>query len=205
MKKYFFLQPRQSGKTSCAIYEFSKDPNNTLFVTCNFHQVWNICNKLNYSKSHFISSENLKNGYNLKNIILDEYMFFKNKKEVCEYITYHTSFIENLYIFSTSNRIYDELLFNFVKDGKKNNSLNINDINTIWDNYGDKDTFLTIEKFQNELVDLYYNFLTDPDVILIDRPLKPENNITQTEDELRNQLGEYHFNLEIKNQYLTEK
>jgi len=32
MRKVFLIQPRQSGKTTKAMYEFVKDPDNTIFV-----------------------------------------------------------------------------------------------------------------------------------------------------------------------------
>jgi hypothetical protein len=159
MNKYFFLQPRRSGKTTMALYEFSKDPENTIFVSPNTASVEYLKCKVNKEYvSNFISSSRFIDfikGRSVKNLILDEYLFFKNNKEIYKNITLIQP--ENIYIFSTPYRIYDKEIFELVKNHKKNYSVQ------------ELSKFLSHPSSEkiDELDELYYNFISDEDTKLI--------------------------------------
>jgi hypothetical protein len=156
MKKTFFIQPRRSGKTTNAIYEFLNDPDNTLFVTLNF----NMRNNFRHISNNVISSNQFKDkihGRKFKTIILDEYLLFKNKIEIYEEIQKIQP--DNVYIFSTPDELYDENIINFIKTHKQ-----IFSFNSILKLSNENEFSYEHDKIYN----LYYNFLTDPDTILVD-------------------------------------
>lgn len=160
MRKVFLMQPRQSGKTTKAMYEFLKDPDNTFFVTHDDDMVEYIHNRVGGNLKNFASSNQFKYkilGRRPKNIILDEYMFFENRDEIYKKI--HVIKPENVYIFSTSDKLYDKKIFDFVKENKRTTSYQ-----DLLQKYGDKLT----DYIEKQIYDLYYNFLTDDDTILID-------------------------------------
>jgi hypothetical protein len=198
MKVIFLIQPRQSGKTTKAMYEFIKDPDNTLFVTRNRLMSKEICdmvggNMKNFTDSHFFNSRVI--GINFKNIILDEYMFFLNKDEI--YKTIQAIKPDNVYIFSTSNKKYNKDLLNFVKENKSTHSYQ-----GLILKYG---AGLGLsEEIEKQIYELYYNFLTDEDTVLIDynfsiNPLP----FKKDKKELIEYLGKEKYEIEILNSYLV--
>jgi len=159
VKKYFLVQPRCSGKTQLAIYEYYKDPDNTIFVVHGERSVSDIYRKTRGNIKNIISNFRLEHtlrGTNTKNLILDEYLSFKNKDDIYREVP-HTR-IENIYIFSSPDITYDKALFEFVKNNKRSLSYE-----ELLKKYGDHLT-IYIEK---QIYELYYNFLTDEDTILI--------------------------------------
>ncbi len=113
----------------------------------------NICTSSQYIKDAKYSK--------FKNLILDEYFYFKDYRELT-YVIKANSTIENVYIFSTPVKIYKTELYQFVSMYKTGRSFN---------------ELCNLFKFQfncnigdapiNELSELYYNFLTDDDCKLI--------------------------------------
>jgi hypothetical protein len=191
MRKIFLMQPRQSGKTTKAMYEFAKDPENTIFVTHNFDMVKHIHNRIGGNIKNFTSANQFHNkiiGRRPKNIILDEYMFFKNRDEIYKEIQVIQP--ENVYIFSTSDKLYDKQILDFVKENKRTTSYQ-----DLLIKYGDKLT----EYVEKQIYDLYYNFLTDDDTILID--IDFGGNMKDRSD-LIGILGKEQYGIEIVNSYL---
>lgn len=192
MKKVFLIQPRQSGKTTKAMYEFVKDPDNTIFVTHSYDMVKHIHDRVGGNIKNFTSSNQFKNkiiGRRPKNIILDEYMFFKNRDEIYKEIQVIQP--ENVYIFSTSDKLYDKKLFDFVKENKRRTSYQ-----DLLKKYGDKLT----DYIEKQIYDLYYNFLTDDDTILIDFDFSVN---MKDRSYLINILGKEQYGIEIINSYLS--
>ncbi len=192
MKKVFLIQPRQSGKTTKAMYEFVKDPDNTIFVTHSYDMVKRIHDRVGGNIKNFTSSNQFKNkiiGRRPKNIILDEYMFFKNRDEIYKEIQVIQP--ENVYIFSTSDKLYDKKLFDFVKENKRRTSYQ-----DLLKKYGDKLT----DYIEKQIYDLYYNFLTDDDTILIDFDFSGN---MKDRSELIGILGKEQYGIEIINSYLS--
>jgi len=197
MNKIFLMQPRQSGKTSKAIYEYVKDPDNTLFVVCNNDLVKHIKRILRGDNENIISTHKFDifiRGRKFKNIILDEYMFFKNKDEIYKLIQVLQP--ENLYIFSTPDKQYKKSVFDFVKKSKK---LNIS-FTSLLKQYDKKlsDELLT------EVYELYHNFLTDTDTNLIDSDYFLNVNDKRNIDGLINIVGKERFDLEFNNVYIFD-
>jgi predicted RND superfamily exporter protein len=191
MSKIFLMQPRQSGKTTKAMYEFAKDPENTIFVTHNFDMVKHIHNRIGGNIKNFTSANQFHNkiiGRRPKNIILDEYMFFKNRDEIYKEIQIIQP--DNVYIFSTSDKCYDKKIFDYVKENKR--TLSYQDLLT---RYGDKLT----EYIERQIYELYYNFLTDDDTILIDVDFS--GNMRDRSDFIAI-LGKEKYRTEIINSYL---
>ncbi|MFA5297857.1 MAG: hypothetical protein WC389_06570 [Lutibacter sp.] len=192
MRKVFLMQPRRSGKTTKAMYEFVKDPDNTIFVTHNYDMVKYIHNRVGGNLKNFTSSNQFKNKIIVrrpKNIILDEYMFFKNRDEIYKEIQVIQP--ENVYIFSTSDKLYDKKIFDFVKENKRTTSYQ-----DLLQKYGDKLT----DYIEKQIYDLYYNFLTDNDTILIDVDFG--GNMKDRSD-LIGILGKEQYGIEIINSYLS--
>ena len=194
MNKLFFMQPRQSGKTDKAIYEYLKDPDNTIFVTHNSHSAQLIRDKVSGDMKNFILSEVFVNkliDIRAKTIILDEYMSFKNKDILYQKIKVIKP--ENLFIFSTPNKSYDRVLFYLVKENK-----NMVSYHGILKKYS-KDFELTKE-IEKDIYDLYYNFLTDSDTKIINQSTSklPNNTIEQ----LKLQLTSEQYLIEVKGEYL---
>jgi len=200
MKKQFFLQPRQVGKTTMAIYQFLFDIDNTLFVTHNKEMARRITKRIfnQYSRSNIVSCEEVihkRLGSEYKNIILDEYMFFKNKRNLYVYLN-GISNIENLYIFSTSDMQYDRSIYESVIMGKRielDHSAILRDYRLVFGN-------LVPPNANKQIESLFYNFLTDPDTNVVDYGFEfPKHRI----DEMRNALNDEQFDVEIMNRYLV--
>ena len=192
MKKVFLMQPRQSGKTTKAMYEFVKDPDNTIFVTHSYDKVKHIHDRVGGNIKNFTSSNQFKNkiiGRRPKNIILDEYMFFKNRDEIYKEIQVIKP--ENVYIFSTSDKLYDKKLFDFVKENKRTTSYQ-----DLLKKYEDKLT----DYIEKQIYDLYYNFLTDDDTTLIDFDFSGN---MKDRSELIGILGKEQYGIQIINSYLS--
>lgn len=192
MRTIFLVQPRQSGKTNKAIYEYLKDPENTIFVVNKMEKYKNICNKCGKSKlKNFISCYNFFDkirDVKPKNIILDEYMFFKDKEEIYKEIIRLNP--ENIYVFTTMNKTYSKNIFEFVK---------INKVKYSYDNLVLLDEVKLNQYSPYEIYELYYNFITDVNTILIDRDFGLSFH---NKGELRNILSEEQYDLEILNNYL---
>jgi hypothetical protein len=179
MKKYFFISPRSSGKTTKAIYEFTKEPNNTIFISYNENRLSDIHNLLDCDVKYLTTSHKCISKLRCikpKNIIIDEYMSFDNKDSIYKHI--QTMQLDNLYIYSSPNKSYNSDLFYFVKYYKCNMSYQ-----DILIKYGNKLT----DSIEKDIYDLYYNFITDDDVIII----KTYNNTISDsrKNELIKQLG----------------
>jgi hypothetical protein len=185
--KIFLIQPRQTGKTTKAVYEFLKDPDNTLFITHKIEVSKHIKDLIGFNHKNVISAKqflNKKGVHKVKSIILDEYLFFENKEDV--YKEVYGSGFENIYVFSTSNKIYDKRLFNNIKRYKKDYSYeHMVDLH--------KSNFS-----RQEVYELYYNFLTDSDFKIIDT-----YKHTKDRQDLIHILGEESYRTEVLNNYLV--
>ena len=79
MNKYFFISNRQSGKTHLAIYEFLKNPEESILVVQNYKQIKDIIDK-DLIPDNFIEkiisvgSGNSLRGLKAKRIIFDDYL-----------------------------------------------------------------------------------------------------------------------------------
>lgn len=197
MRTIFLMQPRQSGKTTKAIYEFLKEPDNSIFVVHNnsmLKYIHTIVGSVIEKKIITSNQFHVKIiGNRFKNIILDEYMFFKNKDEIYKYIQLIQP--ENVYIFSTSDKAYSKKLFDFVKENKC--TLNYEELINKY-----KKEYHLNESVEKEIYDLYYNFLTDKNTILIDFDfggnMKDRTNLIGI-------LGKEQYGVEIINSYLQER
>ena len=167
MKKYFYLQPRQSGKTTIALYEYLKNPDETLFVVHNTNAVRYICDIINGDLNNFVSSKEILKrlrGRKIKRIILDEYLFFDNIKEL--YLELSVLDIEELLIFSSYKVLYPNFLFEFVK---RNKNSSYHDVCSLF-------TKTHKHSINEQISDLYFNFITDQDMNLIETRLYHKPN-----------------------------
>lgn len=189
MNKYFLMQARQTGKTSKAVYEYLKDPLNTVFIVTNDKNKEHIINKLGDKNANVLTEDEFLTEceYSPYRIILDEYMFFKRKKDIYEKINRLDP--ANLFIFSTSDNVYKKDIFDFVFDLK--NSL-------LFKEY----TGVKTEEVIKEIEDLRYNFLTDPDTILIDKNYGSPLTLKYGETQLKEMYGKT-YAVEILNKYLA--
>ena len=182
----FFIQPRQSGKTSKALYEYFKDPENSFLIVKNVERVKNRLININKSLLNNIINSNqltkrIKNKF-VNTIIIDDYLFFspKEKKELYELI--NKSYYKDIVIISSADKIYDKKLLNSIKNIKSSYRCI-----PISEN--------VVEK--KKINDLYYNFLTDPKTDIIDFNLSP----SRIDSDLKKNIGEEIYNREILNKW----
>lgn len=194
MEKLFYLQPRQTGKSTKALYEYSKDEYNTVFVTVNMNLAKNLCYRVKGNIDNFITPAMLINNpkrYIDKIFILDEYLLFEDKDKV--YKLMNELRPRKIIIFSTANKVYNDLLFRFIKLNKHKMSIMevIEFFKVNFGVYGDD--------WINKTHDLYYNFISDLDVKLIDKYVETGN---RNLEELKRILPEDVYKIEILNQYI---
>lgn len=122
------IAPRQCGKTTLAIYELSKSPEDTIFIASNTenarYAVKNLYASGRYGKNYLSSRGdiNIIRGFNTKKIILDEYCFFDEKFKIALTRDYkYINSLEEILIFSTPKKIYKETDFNLVLESKITN------------------------------------------------------------------------------------
>jgi hypothetical protein len=182
------IMPRQSGKTtkilkSATLGDVIIFPNKlsrdyvwkeTNFKSKNFY----FAGELFEYKYHVFRGR--KDLYN-KTLYIDEWYFFKNKLDHYEYISNLINIYDmNLIIYSTSNKLYSPMVFDFVKLIKKYKRNDYISLDTIKEICGVDNDYDCPNNVFNEL---YYDFSTDPNV----------------------QLNLYHhLNNLSKEQYLTE-
>ena len=200
MKKRINIWNRQSGKTTTAIYEFLKNPEETLLITFNENMCHHICkNFLRVDKHKNIISINKFLNYRMslsdcKRIILDEYLFFNTELSINLYQKIiNSNYIENLIIFSTPSKKYNKEVFDLVKKLKP--ILGWQTCHKVIEQ------LLDIEVKVEDVRELYFNFLTDEDV-----EINKKVNVDKRESErLKEILGEKNYSLEVLAEYLEEK
>lgn len=202
MNKYFYLLPRQTGKSTMAIYEYLKDPENSLLIVHNQRMIQDFKVKTPELKNIMTPQMFLGcRGKSWKNIILDEYLFFNNKDQAFIYNEINLIEPENLYIFTTSNKVYDRRLYDIIKEQKPNfnKSLLLGYI------LSHTTLKVNIKTFINNFHELYFNFLTDPDTKLITKPFFNIRTIRPDyELEMSKLLPSDAFKLEILNIFLDD-
>jgi len=166
MKKTFYLQPRQVGKTTMATYEYLKDPDNTVFIVPKKNIAREICTKLKLQDCRNVMTvkEYINScGKTWKRVILDEYLFFSDMKDLYETIYYQNP--DEVLIFSTPQVIYDNFLYRTIQQHKHKMSYF-----ELLGFYANKN--YQIKRLEKSMFDdLYYNFLTDKDTNIITTPL----------------------------------
>jgi hypothetical protein len=177
MKKYFLVNNRHSGKTNMALYEFLKSPDDSLFITFNSASTRDNLEKLKLSpykyRNSFLSAEAISQGalcsHRYKRLILDEYFHFNlDFRKNLPGWTYPLG-IEEIYCFGTPKNLYNKQLFEFVKNLKENNHP-FDSRYTIEKIKDMKPLELPLELVMHQIEDLYYNLITDKDMIIIDNP-----------------------------------
>lgn len=176
MKKYFFISNRQSGKTHLSVYEFLKDPAKSLLITYNNRSKADLIDLdlvPDIFKNHIICPSDfteIESKKHIERIIYDEYFFLdvQTRSELINNISGLN--LKELFCFSTPKILYDKQIFSFVKEIKKYNR------NVSLEDYLNKEELLielndlnikTKNQIANELWDLYYNHITDPETIII--------------------------------------
>src|SRR5574344_42574 len=199
MNKRINVWNRQSGKTTTAIYEFLKNPEETLLITFNENMCHHICkNFLRVDKHKNIIGVNKFLNRDLylnrsKTIILDEYLFFNTEQTIDLYQKIiNSNYIENLIIFSTPRKKYNKEVFDLVKKWKP--ILQWQMCHKVIEQ------LLDIEVKVEDVRELYFNFLTDED-----SEINKKSNVDKRESEhLKEILGEKKYSLEVLAEYLEE-
>ena len=205
MKKYFYIQPRESGKTHKAIYEFLKEPEETLLVFPTERLAQE--NREDYGYDNIIGVNKLGNKISggvlskIKRIILDDYMLYEVKVKIYEFINKFCSrFLEEIYIFTTFDKRYNRDLFNIIKKIKKDGYIIQDLLETQILNF----RLILDENSMQDIKDLYYNFVTDSDTKVIDTNLSINKGYKDEDykEFLFRELGSERYKLEILNEYL---
>lgn len=178
VKKYFFISNRQSGKTTMALYEYLKDPENTVLVCTDGSTRDSAVKRSGIEPSkckNVISADRLSiRGKKIKRLIFDEYLFIDYEKRLKLHASLMPLGIEEIICFSTPERLYDKNVFEFVVELKKEKRTLAFDVK-----FNKKFCFSdvlieitdpmikTSDKIREEMFELYHNYLTDPDTVLI--------------------------------------
>lgn len=198
----FIIHPRQTGKTSKAIYEFLKNKNN-IFIPLNSASNANILSSYdipndmvnNIISNQNIISEKLRGSGFINNIIIDEYLYSENRKILYELIKNRSiRDVNEIFIFTTSKKQYKTHIFDFVCK-YKNDMLNYNMYWVYEKYYGKPD-----EHIKNEIDELYYNFITEPNCNIIDYGYRHKINLLMNRD----LIPKERFEIEHLNNYLKE-
>lgn len=166
MSKYAILKPRGSGKTTMALYEFIKDPINTLYVTYvekDIYRILSDANDLFRYEENFISSNNVIDYLPRKSyttIILDNYLSYQHKDKI--YNKIQEIGWSELYVFSTLPESYDTNLLKFVTENKYSQSYS--QLIKLFERSREQPIS---DKIKRNIYELYYNFLTDDDIAII--------------------------------------
>lgn len=176
MKKYFFISNRQSGKTHLAIYEFLKEPENSLLIVYDNKQIKNIIDKKIIPDKflnrifHYENFSSKIRGIKFKIVIFDDYLMTSTEIRSEINIGMYATCVEKIYCFSTPSKLYDKNILNFVKQVKKDER------KMVIEEYISKNQLLieiydlnikTSAQINNEIWDLFYNYLTDPETKII--------------------------------------
>lgn len=169
-----------------AIYEFMKDPENTIFITSSKNPM-DMPIYREYHKNIYTQSSNNIQGRRFKRAVIDEYFHFKLKNRQRWHEDLKILGVEEYRIFSSPEKIYDTKLFEFVNKVKagwyKNPRMATNELISKITNNPD------IEKLVVEAIDnLMCNFLTDVDVDIIDTPIFHSKNMKTEENRKRYEL-----------------
>jgi len=159
------IMPRQSGKTTKILKSASLDDVIIFPNKLSRDYVWK---EINFKSKNFYYEQELigckydifkeRNDLYNKTIYIDEWYLFKNKREHYSYISKLINIYDmNLVIYSTSNKLYSPMVFDFVKFIKKYKMNDFPSHNTINEFSGVNDCYNTFNE-------LYYDFSTDPDV-----------------------------------------
>lgn len=169
------------------IFEYLKAPDSTLIITHNSSMADHLIRSMrpmisgrfnmNITTEHqFLILGNAKKyKHTVKTIILDEYMFFKNKQKIYE--TIHELNPERVLIYSTSDKQYSKKVIDLIKHSKSNN--------------------LEIINPTKEVGELYYNFITDPDSIIHD-------DMSRSNIKYKDMLQPGRYEIEFENKYLID-
>jgi hypothetical protein len=178
MKKIFFVLPRQSRKSEAALTQFLKSPDDSLLVST--HRGGYDTNIV----SPNISEQRLR-GKNFRVIILDDYLSYpdpiKTYQTFSTYISYARFPVEELYIYSTPVMVYPISVINMVKLLKRQ-GLGINYI---------EDKMIYSNPYGEHVLPLYYNFLTDLDVKILQKKWDPRDLVGVTDRVLCEHFGVY--------------
>lgn len=190
MKNILFISNRQSGKSTIAKYEFLKNPEETIMICCKKQMI----NGELLKYKNILTQNNEIRSFKVKRLILDEYFFFseKNKKRLFELTTKDYPF-EEILIFSTPNKIYNEKLLNFVREHYPINDINQLHQQFIEEAYPDGISTNLESALYDEITELSYNFIANPYFKIIDNDCFKNQKIRHNKDITRNfeSLGTY--------------
>lgn len=206
MKKYFFIQKRQIGKTSIAIYEYIKSPKTTILACNTIHMSKIISERVkeldaSIAIDNIISVKSLRSFLSgrptIKRLILDEYMIYDSNTILDINQLISTMDLDELLIYSTSNKMFDTYVFKYIRDKKnilsKDRMLEVLSEELICDH----------KSLKKMVDDLYYNIITDSDTELITTPITPVKHSEKWKHDMRHLMNMNDYNLEIENNFLS--
>lgn len=196
--KYIYIQPRQTGKTTRAIYEFNKDPENSIFITHKRDMIRHLLD-MGFPKKyeHKIFTQETYNSLgnygklrkNSDRVIIDEYLYFSNENQKNIYFKLHQNGFKELYIFSSPSKTYSKESYELGRAVKNNPSLlDLNLKNIIR------------PEIYDEYLYLKDNFLTDIDV-----EVKFDGKYPNFKTELRYAYNDERYYTEIEGELFTRK
>lgn len=177
IQKTFFVGNRQSGKTTKAVYEFMKNPEETILVCPNSQSRKELLQRLGsaeFEKNIIPNdpSETFFRGRKAKRMVYDEYLMMDYETRNYFHKMTIPIGVEEIFCFATPQELYDKNLFDFVVNMKKEKR------NLFLDNQYDlcinelvlemtDPTIRTPDYIEAEILELFHNYLTDPDTKII--------------------------------------
>lgn len=163
-----------------ALYEYLKDPENTVLVCHDNNMRGNAVKRSGIEPSrckNIISADSLTvkgRGKRIKRLIFDEYLFIDYEKRFNIHASLVPMGIEEIICFSTPERLYDKSIFEFIVQLKKDRRI------LAFDKKFNKEICFsdmlveitdpiikTSDSIKEEMFELYHNYLTDSDTVLI--------------------------------------
>lgn len=212
--KTFFIGNRQSGKTTKAVYEFMKNPEETILVCPNDECRKSLLEKLEsikFSKNIIANapSEFFFRGKRAKRIVYDEYLLMDYETRSYFHEMTIPMGIDEIFCFATPQVLYDKNLFDFVVNTKKEKRALAFDLqsdlcmNELVLEITDS-TIRTSDFVRAEIQELYHNYLTDPETKVINHQYFMNEKISNLQN-VSFFPDEYREMTELKGIFLREK
>lgn len=110
---YFYIGDRQCGKSTRLIYEASKDPKNTLILTCKQDNARYLVQRAwdEMGIDIYAGTPEACKGKSYSKILIDEFFFMKDKERIWEMIIPMLNHQYDVYIFSSFKDPINDMKF----------------------------------------------------------------------------------------------
>ncbi len=187
MKLYFNIRNRQSGKSSTLIYEYLKSSEDTFIITRDIRASHYYIEKIGLKNTLSIGQLDKLKRKEIKRLLIDEYLFFNEKQK--EDLNKIINCYEEVFLFSSSNKIYNSVLLSLIKQCKEKGYNN----KILKDYFGFK---------SSDIFEYWNNLLTHPDIKIINHRNLNNLNYLYKAKKICDKFSKEQFETEILGQYI---